>query len=49
MFKLIGKEINTILGAQTILIWSFIMLLGVCVDALHPKQHFSVMLGLFCA
>ena len=23
MFKLMGKEINTILGAQTILIWTF--------------------------
>ena len=23
MFKLIGKEINAILGAQTILIWAF--------------------------
>ena len=24
MFKLIGKEINAILGAQTILIWNYV-------------------------
>ena len=24
MFKLMGKEINTILGAQTILIWTYV-------------------------
>ena len=26
MFKLMGKEINAVLGAQTILIWTFVWL-----------------------
>ena len=31
MFKVMGKEINAILGAQTILIWTF-------VESLEPRS-----------
>ena len=46
MFKLIGKELNAILGAQTILIWTYagvlIMLNAVLNEIFDLLQAFSL-------
>ena len=39
MFKLMGKEINAILGAQTILIWTHVL-------RVHVVSHFKLMIKL---
>ena len=37
MFKLMDKEINEILGAQTILIWTFVFTLSLQAQQLFPR------------
>ena len=43
MFKLMGKEINTIFGTQSILIWTYDTMHGLTLAAITAAEKYTYM------